>query len=257
MRSIAHLPLIALALFMVTPAFALGAGNVCIKGTPKPVDPLAPSLRPEPTARCPYGLDELAKRLTALLVDKQSPDSVETVEKALAIPEMTTAFDDPRDAEYDMDVTGKGGWKLRIFVVEAFYPTNKGPARFVPGLRPKRLYKVTDASLRVQLTLDDLPKTVQCTPDATMLRNILAKAGWKEIWIRPLVTDGGRPDPSTTFRYENKSIVLPTACKNGEQGIFLEQKPTELPPASSETLHHQTRTEFGLFSAANNTLNGQ
>jgi hypothetical protein len=199
--------LAALTLFVALPTVALGADSVCLKGPPKPVDPrFANELRPNQTAQCPYGFDELIERLTKLAVNKHSPDSVESVEKALGLPEMTTSYDDPRIASYMMSLSGKDGWKLLVWVREAFYPLNKGPDRFVPGLRPKRLHKVSDARLIVNLDMGPSPAwgSALCMP-APALFDALTKAGWKDIEFQtPPPSDGARQTPF--FKYGNKTV---------------------------------------------------
>jgi hypothetical protein len=220
--------IIFLVLGVAFPAIARSAGAVCVKGLPEQVDPMAPSLRPVQTAQCAYGFDEFVARLTALITDKQSMDSVETVKMVFGLPDMTTAYDDPRIAAYSLDISGKDGWKVRVGVYEGFYPLNKGPARFVPGIHPKRLYKVTDATLRIGLSISAFQEAswigVQC-PSVNDMESALEKAGWKKMkLVQPLDGD----IMSTDFQYGNKAVWLNAECsKLVPEAILLSQKPAK------------------------------
>jgi hypothetical protein len=188
---------------------------------------MAPGLRPIQTAQCPYGFDEFVSRLTALTTDKQSTDSVETVRVAFGLPDMTTAFDDPRIAAYTLDVSGKNGWKVRIGVDEGFYPLNKGPVRFVPGIHPQRLYKATDAILMISLRISPFQRepwlAIEC-PSVNDLESALERAGWEK--IRPLPALDGY-DTSINFQYKNKAVSINTECSRlVPEAVQLSQKPT-------------------------------
>jgi hypothetical protein len=228
LRPIVWCVIIFLALCVVFPSIARSAGAVCLKGLPEQVDPMAPSLRPVQTAQCPYDFDEFVARLTALITDKQSMDSVETVRMAFGLPDMTTAYDDPRIAAYSLDMLGKDGWKVRVGVYEGFYPLNKGPARFVPGTHPKRLYKVTDATLRIGLSISAFQEAswigVQC-PSVNDMESALEKAGWKRMKpVQPLDSDVIPID----FQYGNKAVSLNAECsKLVPEAILLSQKPAK------------------------------
>ena len=64
---------------------------------------------------CDYGLDEVRRRIGRLFIpSKNSKLRVEEIERLFDLPEMTTAYDDPREAEYIMKVSGLGGWKLTV-----------------------------------------------------------------------------------------------------------------------------------------------
>lgn len=169
----------------------------CSEGPSHPQPPEFSSLRPDRTAECPYSFDELVARITRLSINTALPYSVETVEKAFSIPPMTTSNDSARQSSYMMTLSGKGGWRLALWVRESFFPLDKGPAAFEPGLRPKRLRKLEEADLRVDL---DLLSPVgsdagPCVPVSAFLHAILA-AGWQDIqgqYLPP--TDGGTPTP--------------------------------------------------------------
>ena len=84
-------------------------GARCTEGPPQPADF---GLRPTRTVECPYGFDELVGRITRLSINASLPDSVETVERAFGLPEMTTSNDDPQSASYMMILSGNGGWRF-------------------------------------------------------------------------------------------------------------------------------------------------
>jgi hypothetical protein len=156
-------------------------GPRCTEGPSQPA--AFATLRPNRTVECPYGFDEIVGRITRLSINTSLLDSVETVERAFGLPEMTTSADDPRIASYMMVLSGKGEWRLLVWVRESFYPLDKGPPGFVPGLRPKRLHNVEDADLRVDMDfLESSPGSGnrKCMPVSPFLDAILA-AGWKDI----------------------------------------------------------------------------
>jgi hypothetical protein len=197
-------------------------GPRCSEGPSQPA--AFATLRPNRTAACPYGFDELVTRITRLSIDTSVPDSLETVERAFDIPEMTTSYDDTRIASYMMILSGKDGWKLLLWVREAFYPADKGPPRFKPGLRPKRLYNVENAELRVDMTmLGSSPGlgTTQCLPVSPFLEAILA-AGWQDIGMQYLPpTDGGQSTP--IFGHGSKRVNILGNRGSCAQGIVLMQ----------------------------------
>ena len=96
---------------------------------------------------CDYKIDEVRRLISRLFrPSKNSKLRVEDIEGLFDLPEMTTAYDDPREAEYMMKVFGPDGWKLTVQVREGFFPTNHGLPKFVPGLRPRRLARFKDAT---------------------------------------------------------------------------------------------------------------
>jgi hypothetical protein len=199
-------------------------GARCTEG---PAQPAAfATMRPNRTAECPYGFDELVQRITRLSLTSL-PDSVETVERAFGLPEMTTSDDDPRGASYMMILSGKGGWKLLVWVRESFYPLDKGPPAFVPGLRPKRLHNVEDADLRVDLdVLGSSPGSApgQCVPVSPFLDAIVA-SGWQDIEMQYApTTDGGPSFP--IFGHESKRVTITGTWGYCAQNITLMQGTT-------------------------------
>ncbi|MBE1162778.1 hypothetical protein [Dyella acidiphila] len=219
-------PLFAvLALCLAGPAFA-GQGVACVKGPPEPKSPIIPKIRAIQTAKCAYGFDEMVSRITALATDKQSVDSVETVKEALGLPDITTGYDHSRIAAYALDMSGKGGWAVKLGVSEAFYPLDKGPARFVPGPHPRRLYKVTDAALEIDLRVFAFrPASAaggQCVP-ISPLEDALKQAGWTKVRPRPSLGGGST---TATFQYGNKFVAINAECsKKVPQAIYLRQDP--------------------------------
>lgn len=187
---------------------AMDEGPRCREGPSQPA--AFATLRPNRTAECPYSFDELVARITRLSINTSLPDSVETVERVFGLPEMTTSDDDPRMASYMMNLSGRDGWKLLLWVREAFYPLDKGPAAFAPGLRPKRLHNVEDADLRVDMdVLGSSPGvgTGQCVSVSRFLDAMLA-AGWQDIEMQyPPPTDGGVTTPILGHGSKRVSIL--------------------------------------------------
>jgi len=202
--------LMGILIFVATcPAIAAGSHPLCVEGAPEPVDPhFASQLRPTRTATCAYDFSELVARITKLSFDKHDPDSVETAERAFAMPEMTTSYDDPRRASYSMILSGKDGWKLSVWVRESFYPLDKGRAGFVPGLRPKRLFKIKDADLRIDLAVVGSLSApfVPCIPVSPFFDASL-REGWQDIEMKVSPpTDGGLRTP--LFQEGSKRVSI-------------------------------------------------
>jgi hypothetical protein len=107
---------------------------------------------------------------------------------------MTTSYDDPRIADYTAIMSGPGGWTLVVWVRESFVPINQGPAKFTPGLRPKRLDRFDNSTAMVDLILKTDQTEGPC-PAETFGADARA-AGWEDVTWRDMVTDGGRPNPT-------------------------------------------------------------
>lgn len=220
---------LALAMLLVwLPAPSFAKDPVCVEGPSHPVNTglrNAAPLRPQRTAVCPYDFDEMVDRLTKLSIDKHSPDTVENVEEAFGMPQMTTSYDDPRIADYTTILSGQGGWKLLVWVREAFFPLNKGPDEFVPGLRPKRLSSVDNAKLIVNLNVlgPNGADSANCV-QVSLLFDALVKAGWKDIEMEgPGPTDGGRRTPY--FQHGRKTVGLGAVRGQCAANIYLGQAP--------------------------------
>jgi hypothetical protein len=161
---------LALLAFAFLVGGPLSAGE-CVERTALPSN--VPNTRAQRAAECSYDFNQLVARITELAVGKE-PYTVETVEKILGLPKLTTDFDDQTKAVYSMDLSGKNGWRGTLNVQENFPDPTQQP-RFVPGLRPKRLYKIEAAELIVQFDFHNS----QCVP-LRPLRDFLGKSGWSE-----------------------------------------------------------------------------
>ena len=189
-------------------AIAPAVSQHCRSGPPEPVPHFFDAVRPTPTALCDYGLDEVRRRIGRLFIpSKSSKLRVEEIERLFDLPEMTTAYDDPREAEFMMKVSGLGGWKLTVHVREGFFPTNHGPPRFVPGPRPGRLDRFENAVSLVSFDLSsprqDSEKPI-CPIDPFVAAAL--SSGWIDITNTVIVTDGGIPSP--TFKGPDSVTVM-------------------------------------------------
>jgi hypothetical protein len=197
-------------------------GAKCIEGPSQPA--AFPTLRPHRTAICSYDFDQLVARILLLSINTSQPDSVENVERAFDLPQMTTSYDSPRIASYSMILSGRDGWRLRLDVREGFYPTDKGPTAFEPGLRPKRLYSVEKAKLWVGMIMLEAspgPAPVQCLP-VTPLITAIRGAGWQEVDNQSLLPPDGGPI-SSAFDYGNKRVAIKRSEGPCAEAIFLMQ----------------------------------
>lgn len=203
------------------------AHSLCTEGSPIAPDPRLDALRPTRTAQCPYDFPEVVRRITRLSSDRHANDTVENIERAFGIPKMTTSYDDARIADYSTILSGKDGWRLIVWVREAFYPLNKGPARFRPGLRPTRLYGPTEATLIVDLNVVT-PNAPQdgstCLPVAT-IKSAMLNSGWRDATFEgPGPTDGGTR--STVLAFKNKHVVIGIGQETCTRYISLTQSPS-------------------------------
>jgi hypothetical protein len=181
-------------------------------------------VRPMPAVLCPYGLDEFIARVTNLSIDKDIVDSVETAEKVFGVPAMTTDQDNPRVSNYRMMLTGKDGWMTTLWVSEGFYPSNTGPARFVPGPHPKRLYDVRDAKLRISLFMGGPTLNHQTCVPVSPLFDALTKAGWTEIPHSGPYSPGDA-ERHPQFQYGDKTVGVDGARGSCTQDIEIVQNP--------------------------------
>ena len=159
--------------------------------------PGAIRLRLTRTASCPYDLAALYRRIRRLFT--AAPDSlrVETIEHLFGLPAMRTAYDSERIADYTTILRGAGGWELRIWVREAYYPLDRRRRpRFVPGPRPRRLGDIRDATVMIGFLLtaprNPTPGASGCLSVAAALA-IAARAGWQDRSLDYDVVDGPAP----------------------------------------------------------------
>jgi hypothetical protein len=165
-----------------------------------PVDENMPGatalLRPTATAVCAYDLAALFRRLTPLFTAPATVWSVEYVERLFGMPPMRTAYDDARIADYGVILTGAGGWELRVAVREAHYPLDARPPRFVPGPRPRRLARLDDATVMIDLFLSQprgiVPGASGCLSVAAALAGA-ARTGWQDRSMEMMIVDGPAP----------------------------------------------------------------
>jgi hypothetical protein len=185
-------------------ALAAGATGTCTELTPlRTVSCDHRPIRPGQAVHCPYSAQEFVDRIIQLSADKDAVDSVETAQKMFGLPRMSTEQDDPRVASYQMQVTGNGGWMAFLWVMEGSYPSNKGPARFLPGAYPKRLGDVRAAKLSISFNMPALPHNA-CVPVSTLF-DALTKAGWQEVpWNGPHTPADPQTHPQ--FQYQDKRV---------------------------------------------------
>jgi len=222
------------------------APTLCRAGSPEQNEAF-PSLRPTPTATCPYGVDALYQRITRLL-DTRRPRGSDDAAEIFGLPAMSTADDHPYVAHYRTKVNGEGGWGMYLFVVElspapfeddlppAFIETGPGKKAHIPT----RLYDWDDLSLTYHIILDPGPGD-KAAPRCLTMRQLvdhLLVMGWRE--RLPLVTDGD-PKPFYTGPDERSlvfSLVRPdeatdagmrTSCV---RGVTLRLPPRLTPKAN-------------------------
>jgi hypothetical protein len=171
----------------------------------------SPSLRPTRTAICPYDVKDMYRRLAEIISRQNVQISVTDATGRFGLPGMRTDFDDNRQASYSMLVSGKGGWKMRLWVRESAFPLNdtRQPA-FTPGERPKRLFNVDQLDMRydIRITLpEDMDAPGQCLTVANAAE--MARAtGWEDHSLQAMmsVTDGGPGEP--TYVRAGVTIVM-------------------------------------------------
>jgi hypothetical protein len=165
----------------------------CTAGQPLADNIGAIDFRPSPTAACGYDLKDVRDRIVRLMYGDSSNLSVESVESLFSIPPMTSSYDSSRVALYKMMISGPDGWSLDIDVNESFFPTNEGVAKFVPGLRPKRLDLFQNSAASVDFML--FTGNGSSCPEEPFVSAAKA-AGWRDVTARVRVTDGGQAYPT-------------------------------------------------------------
>lgn len=113
-----------------------------------------PRLRPMMILSCDYDEKQLSRRLLSMFVLPENDLSVEAVERTFSFPELTTAYDHPRDATYQVRVKGRdGSWDAIFSFSEGFYPLDawRRP-RFQVGERPKLLNPRVRGEQRFSMT---------------------------------------------------------------------------------------------------------
>ena len=197
--------------------------------TDLPTQPAAPAKsQPDRTVECPYDFDELLVRITRLSINTSLPDSVETIERAFGLPQMTTAFDDPSSASYRMTVTGKAvpgkdGWRLILEAQESYKGPDGATKAFVPGPRPKRLQNITDALFEVRLDIRGAATwgADECVPVAPLSDALLA-GGWGTE-LQPPPMDGALD--TLLFGYDHKHVSIQGRRESCTHSITLTQDP--------------------------------
>lgn len=183
----------------------------CRPGEPEPST--SPSLRSTSTARCPYDLDGLYQRVERVLTRPQGRNySVTSAALTFGLPTLTSAYDSDRSASYRAEVTGEGGWAMRLSVEEAAYPLDGQPAAFVPGPRPQRLMELNKLSVRYDIDIT-LPEGVtspdQCLTVAGAV-TVLEANGWTDATALAnlSVMDGNYASPTFKAAQGGTEIIL-------------------------------------------------
>jgi hypothetical protein len=165
-----------------------------------PVDENQPGATPRfrltPTAVCAYDLAGLYRRLMPLFTAPPTAWSVDYVERLFGMPPMRSSYDDTRIADYAAILRGAGGWELRIWVRDAYYPLDARPPRFVPGPRPRRLARRDDATVMIDLFLSEPRGTVPGAGGCLSVAAALAgafRAGWRDRSNEIVILDGPAP----------------------------------------------------------------
>lgn len=183
--------------------------TTCRAGTPEPSR--SPDLRPLPTALCPYDLDSLYNRIAALMASGQRMSGITQVNVTLGLPAQPTRYDSRRDANYAVQVTGKGGWTLHLSVVESAFPLDGTPDAFVPGAQPTRIFALDRLDIRYDLRIvaPEGAAADRCLTVKQAADTLLA-AGWHDdtMLAAGLVRHGGAAYPH--FRNDDgRTLSLP------------------------------------------------
>lgn len=214
------------------------ASDRCVEGTP--LTSSAP-LRPTQTAQCPYDLDDLYRRMVALLTVEEGRIDLESTERLFGLPRLHTAYDDPRWTSYSVQIGGgenDSQWTAIIQFGEGFYPlVDTRPLYFRGSERPVHIRPGERGD--IDLSIDVL--AVRVGPDSpgclTLARFVeqAAAAGWKPpdfpIW---------NPHGPPTLSFERGGLTLfPASGLAGEclTRITLNQAPDPpIAPVTDEEL---------------------
>lgn len=196
------------------PAFAENNHEVvvqplrCVSTEPEPVDPIFEGLRPQPTAKCDYDLNELYRRIEQLFTVKNRALRVELVERLFSLPQMTTLFDAARSANYSITLIGSDGWKAQISFDESFVPMDRQrQPKFIGELRPKLINprERGDMDFDIRILSQVVGKS-NCLKISSALDRA-KRTGWKDQTSWTTVTDGG-PHMPTFGRNDGRSFSI-------------------------------------------------
>lgn len=174
--------------------------------------PISDQLRPAPIIRCDYSAEELGDRLLTLTARKAPlrPD-IGTVERALSLPRLETAYDASRTASYLVQMKGPAdSWHALLSFDESFYPTDaERRPRFRGPLRPTLI----DPRIRGEVRLDVRWLGVQdslakrpCWLPVTKLERYVKRQGWRQSDAVEIVWDAIVP-PSIAFERRIASVA--------------------------------------------------
>ncbi|TWB42576.1 hypothetical protein FBZ90_106176 [Nitrospirillum pindoramense] len=157
-----------------------------------------PGLRPTETWWCPYGEAEARAKIVRFFDTKHQSLRIEDVKRDFRVSDAQTSFDDARQANYSILLSGNGGWRMYVWIRESFFPLNSGLAKFVPGRHPKRLDAFENSSRRIDISFKIPAQNGRTEADCERIFSYVSaakQAGWTSPPILSLPTDGGRRHP--------------------------------------------------------------
>lgn len=171
----------------------------CRAGPPEPTT--FSTLRDNQTAVCAYDVNDLYRRLGAIISSPDAQISMESAARVFGLPPMESSYDSSRQASYTTILYGADGWKLRLWLRESAYPLDETlPPAFTPGVRPTRLADIDTLDVRYDITITlpagaDTPERCMTAADAAALA---LAGGWTDDTVRSamMVTDFGQGSPS-------------------------------------------------------------
>jgi hypothetical protein len=176
----------------VAPAAKRQLGR-CVEGSP---DPAPAPLRPTQTARCPYDVHEVYRRLLRLTASKEGRVDIGYAERLFGLPSLYTAYDDPRSARFSVILAGGEGdaqWRGMVVFDESFGPdVETRPLRFRGSKRPVRIRPGERGYVGLSINLFPL-QPAQAWPGCLTLDRFIERAeaaGWARA-IPVFATDGG------------------------------------------------------------------
>jgi hypothetical protein len=190
--------------------------------------PSVERLRPTPKYRCSYDINVLADRISKFFTPSPKILELEKVSDLFSIHGLVSDYDSERVATYSAVLEGEGGWRMQLSVSEGFYPSDKGPPKFIPGPQPKRLDKFENSKRDVSLRIsnESMSNIQEKCRNIGIYLNLIKANGWKNVKFL-YAPDGGRSMSSMTWKGIMSFSMTPARGKYCEEDIFFSERPRQ------------------------------
>lgn len=216
-----------LFLFLALAAVPAGATAARAEPAPEPAcrmteEPAAsPELRANQIADCNYGLSELYRRFTSLLLIPSHRVHVEAVERSFGLSGLHSSYDGRRTAHYYVTLRGSDAgqdWFASLSFVERFDPQGERRVRrFRSTPRAELIDPRYRGDIRISFSLlqprESAPGTAACFDVGRML-DLVRRLGWSTE-VQPVVVSDGPSYFGLRMRRGRMTASTPLAPEGG------------------------------------------